>query len=167
MLETLANIGEFVAALGVIGSLIFLAVETRKNTSTLRASLTSDALNQFAVVNDFAMTDKSLREVIDKSMTPDAVASDFSEAEWSQFVYFARATIMRIEGIHILYLQGLIEKELWEARMRLTAGLLITPVWKTYWETERNNSIYTTSFIDALESVEGIEFQLPTSAEGN
>jgi hypothetical protein len=43
-LEDLGNIGEFVAAVGVIASLIYLAVQIRQNTDSLRAATFQDGL---------------------------------------------------------------------------------------------------------------------------
>lgn len=46
--DALSTIVEFVGAVAVVGSLLFLAFETRKNTKTARASLPKDSLTATA-----------------------------------------------------------------------------------------------------------------------
>ena len=48
-LEDLGNLGEFVAAIGVIASLVYLALQIRQNTASLRSS-THQQLAQLSVV---------------------------------------------------------------------------------------------------------------------
>ena len=56
-LQDLGNIGEFIAAIGVIASLIYLAVQIRQNTRTLRGTFHDSSVNriqtwQLALVSD-------------------------------------------------------------------------------------------------------------------
>ena len=47
-LESLANVGEFVGGVGVIASLIYLALQIRRSTSSQRADITARVLDHMA-----------------------------------------------------------------------------------------------------------------------
>jgi hypothetical protein len=159
--EAIGAVGETVGAAGVIASLLFLAFETRKSTKTARASLTNEALIQVALLNDMAVSDPQLRDLFEKSGTPGIPVSDYSDEEWKVLLHFARALFFRIEGMHTLYRQGLIEEDLWRIRMSMTAALLQFPIWKKYWETDKANAMYTPSFIAALDDMKAAAYQAP------
>ncbi|MEQ8694011.1 MAG: hypothetical protein RIC85_01625 [Gammaproteobacteria bacterium] len=150
--EALGSLAELFGALGVIASLLFLAFETRKNTKTARASLTHQAIKEIADLNDFAVSNPRLRDLISKSMTPGVPISEFSDEEWKDILHFGRAMFMRIEGMHILYKQGLIEEELWNLRREFMAGLMKFPIWKRYWEQDELNGVYTAEFINLINT---------------
>ena len=62
-LETLANIGEFVGALGVIISVIYLAVQVRKQTEESRLAATRELADQYQSCLAACVEDPSLSEV--------------------------------------------------------------------------------------------------------
>jgi hypothetical protein len=94
-LEDLGNIGEFVAAVGVIISLIYLAVQIRQNTISLRHASTE-------------VTDLFWRGTFD----PESLSED----EWHRFIHIASAMIRRLELVFHNHQQGFVPAQVWEAQ---------------------------------------------------
>jgi len=150
--DAISTIAESVGAVAVVGSLLFLALETRKNTKTARASLSNDSLTATAELNDVILADAELRRIVSKATNPNIALEEYSEDERDAVIYLARALFMRYEGLYMLYRQGLVELDLWEGRKALMSGLLQLPVWEEYWEQEQKNSIFTSRFTDTVNS---------------
>ncbi len=51
-MDLIANLADLIAALGVIGSLVFLAIQVRENTKTVRNTHWENHLNRLA--NNFS-----------------------------------------------------------------------------------------------------------------
>ena len=62
-LDDLGNIGEFVGAVGVVVSLIYLAVQIRRNTRSVRASTFQEAVRDVAILSDLLATDAELSRI--------------------------------------------------------------------------------------------------------
>jgi hypothetical protein len=162
--DVLATCAEIVGAFGVIASLVFLAVETRKNTTTMKASLSNDVLTASAELNDVIMANPELREAASKSLNPNSAVDDFSTAEKDTVIYLARATLMRYEGVYMLYKQGLVERSVWDSRRALAAGLIQLPIWSEYWKMDKDIGLYTEEFVEAVSNADAAEFKTPISA---
>jgi hypothetical protein len=163
--DAIGAVGEIVGAAGVIISLGFLAFETRRNTESLRASLSHDTLKSVAELNDLIVENPELRRVASKIQNPAVSVDDLDTDELDIALYIARALFMRFEGIYLLYKRGLVEEELWLQRQAAGAGMLQLPILKRYWEDEMNNSVYTPSFIQVMNSAVGANLKAPMSAD--
>ena len=163
-IATATLVAEIVGATGVIASLLFLALETRKSTLTMRASLSNDVLTATAELNDVLLADPELRRVTSKATDPSMSLDDFSLEEKDAVIYLGRALFMRFEGIYMLYKQGLVELLVWESRRGIAAGLIKLPIWKEYWETEQKIGMFTKEFVAAMNSGVASEFPPPISA---
>ncbi len=62
-LEDLGNIGEFVGAVGVVVTLVYLAVQIRRNTISVRASTFQEAVRDVATLSDLLATDAELARI--------------------------------------------------------------------------------------------------------
>ncbi len=163
--EAATTIAEAIGAIGVIGSLIFLAIETRRNTKTLRASLSSDALESIAALNDTVFADPELRRAVSKSTNGKLVATDFNEDEWDAIIYLGRAIFLRLEGAYVLFKQGLIEDDVWEIKRAVGAGMIKLPIWKRYWEQDQSNGIFSAGFVAELDRESDATFRTPRRSD--
>ncbi len=62
-LQDLGNIGEFVGAIGVIASLVYLAAQIRQNTRSVRVSMFREAVRDFALASDVLAGDAELARI--------------------------------------------------------------------------------------------------------
>jgi hypothetical protein len=102
----LAHIADIVAAIGIIGSMIFVGVQLRQNTRSVRSSAlqqnTDHWQNYYAFLADpkFAAT-----------FAKGSAGHDLEQAEFNQFFLLCRALLMGMENQHYQFQQGLIDKE--------------------------------------------------------
>lgn len=130
-LQDLGNIGEFVAAIGVIVSLVYLAAQIRQNTRTTR----SEMLQQHSL---------SLQEqLIALGSSADASRvlnsglrdwDDLAEDDQTRFSLMMAGTFQGFESAYQQYRSGLLEEELWSSyRDRLRWYLARRGV-RAWWE---------------------------------
>ena len=108
-LEQLANIGEFVSGIAVIASLIYLAIQIRQNTHSVKSStLATNTNNWSSLLTSLATKEKSeayLNGIIGRE--------DISPEHFLQFVQIARAMLVSFETQHYQYLNGALDDEIY------------------------------------------------------
>jgi len=106
-LVDLANLGEFVGALGVVASLIFVGFEIRRNTRATRA--TTMQMNADYWLH--YMTSMANRENGDVYAKGAAGRENLDPQEFGQFFFLCRSTFMGCENQHHQYLAGLLDDD--------------------------------------------------------
>jgi len=112
-LADLGNIGEFIGAIGVIASLIYVGLEVRRNTKALRAqaheTVVSGYMDSINVISQHAETfAKGIQSTYDEF-------KKFPDDEKVVFVGMIFGFFKHFEQIHAQYRQGLIGEEEWSA----------------------------------------------------
>jgi len=144
-IDQLGSIGEVIGALGVILSLIYLAIQIRRNESTTRAGTTqallstsTDMLYEMSeskstwLVNGMAGESLTTREKVQKDLYYYALFSHFNNAHHQNTV-------------------GKLDSEIWEMfDSRTSRNVDSMPDFDEWWETFRPN--FTTSFQDYVEA---------------
>lgn len=133
--EMLSAIGQAVAAIGVIPSLIYLAVQIREqNKERRRAGINlltaqwSDLVRSAQESRDFAVTFLQGMRSFDGLDAPDKLM--FS-------AFFTRYT-RNCEGMFIYYRDGALEKALWEEVERTMNDYFAYPGVKEWWATRKH-----------------------------
>jgi hypothetical protein len=110
-LEIWALIAEIVAAVGVIVSVIYLAVEIGEGTATLRAQTHHNLLSMANASFEHALEDEKLAEIVARGMAePDSL----SEAEWYRFSLYQLLAFNAWEYGYYLNAARSTPPELWE-----------------------------------------------------
>ena len=154
--EAISSVAEIVGAVAVVISLIYLAHEVRGNTRVMKANSARDAQIQWAIVNETIYQSPD-RMVIAKAFDPNSTIADFSEEERQIVFFFARSVLQRMESELFQFQAGLLDTEIWENHRKWSAGFIHLPVFKDWWRSERNQPVYTKSFLKNIESISEAE----------
>jgi len=136
-LEDLGNIGEFVAAVAVVVSLIYLAAQIRQNTQQIKQSIRSvrastfhTALNSLAGFVVPIAQDPDLADIYQRGLRGESL----NETEWLRFRFVISHLFSLYEHLYYQHRAGLAESELWESRAANMAWYFAQPGWRSYWD---------------------------------
>lgn len=121
--EAIGAIGEIAGAAGVIATLVYLAAQIRLNTRTVRASAASEAEEAWAKTNDQLANDGRLGSLILELETGRKSIEDLDQEELAQLTFVVRASMQRLEGMYFMHKNGLLEEEIWRARLQYLRAL--------------------------------------------
>jgi hypothetical protein len=161
--EAIGALGEWIGALGVIISIVFLAHQVRSNTRAVRARAAYDASIGWADLNEELAqnilfdtnTPGTFNFPADtmRLWQPDADPAAFSPAQMYPYSMLWRSHFQKLEAQYWLLKHGLLDPEQWETKASFFAGMLQLPVPKAWWEAEQKTGIHTAEFCRAMAKV--------------
>ena len=149
-LEQLAALGELVGGLGVIATLLFLALEVRNNSRILRANAKTAGMESFANYNEMIATDPFIAPLIQAVLRGEGAQLD--DVEMFRFTTAVRALIQRMEAQYFQYVEGLVDEEYWTQRRVWLKGFLDNPALSEWWAREAKSSQVTEQFVRHINS---------------
>ena len=134
-LSDLANLGEFISSIAVLGSLGFLFFQMRKMTEQMRQS----ELNQRSLINQNVMTRDheinlmfaELAGVHSKAQMPETA---LSFAEIMELILMLRAALGQMQDVHVQLQAGLIEQDTYDYIEAGVRAILAIPTYRVAWQ---------------------------------
>ena len=152
-LEDLGNIGEFVGAIGVVASLIYLAFQIRQSTSqmkhntrALEVAAFDTSIQQGFAVRRLILSSDALTEIWLQGCVE---YPNLDQRSRARFNLIAESVFYATQGLHARVEAGAMHSELLETQLPVIARLLSQPGLGRWWE--RNQGMYGPSFIRAIE----------------
>lgn len=143
-LEDLANIGEFVGAIGVIVSLVYLAVQIRQNTRTMRAATYESLAQATASSNSLLIADPEIARIVEAGCGMDPLPRE----DRPRFTAYLRMTFRRYDSIFLHHRHATLPPEAWEPHWNSFRRILRSPNVRDFWEYSQND--YTADFRDLV-----------------
>jgi hypothetical protein len=155
-LEDLGNIGEFVAAVAVVVSLVYLAVQIRQNSRWLRASIVQAVAGSFMDFNQTVAANPQLMRVYQIGLEDFA---RLSEEERRQFLHLITSVFRFAEQMFYQYRRGTLEEQMWQGYAENILFIYQQPSVRQWWEIRRG--MFSEEFREYLaNSVPREEFAL-------
>ena len=139
-LQDLGNIGEFVGAIGVIASLVYLAVQIRQNTRTLRAATYESLAQATATANSLMITDPEIARIVEAGLGSEPLPRE----DRARFRAYLRMTFRRYDSIFLHHRHATLPPEAWGPYWNAFRRTLQSPNVRDFWE--RSQEDYTPSF---------------------
>jgi hypothetical protein len=133
-LDALGNIGDFVGGLGVVITLIYLAVQIRQNTATVRASGSASHNDGFNSVFLLFSQDKDARDVYFRGL---ANYEALSAEQQINFDLLAIYVLQSIHGSFYLHREGAISDDAWQDAQFWLSSMTTQPGFHSMWEKWR------------------------------
>jgi len=146
-LESLGNLGEFISSIAVLISLVYLAIQIKKNTETERTSTYQSIVSDFGNMNQSMASDPDLTFLYVKAMEDFAALDAAEKARISQTFYM---TFRYFENMYYQHRRGYLEAELWVGWQRLMLTYFARPGFQTWWKARRE--VFSEPFADFLET---------------
>ncbi len=145
-LQDLGNIGEFVAAIAVIVSLLYLATQIRQNSRLLRSGAFQAAAQQAAQSLGLLAGNPHVAKVLRVARES---YEDLDEDEKLQAHALFMQTFAGYEALYYQYRDGAIDPDLWEGRRKMMLILLAVPGYAAWWRLWRH--VFGQQFQDYIQ----------------
>ena len=146
--EMLSAIGQMVAALGVIPSLLYLAVQIREQNKERRRAGINILTAQWSDLVKTAQESREFAEVFLRGMRS---FDDLDGPDKLRFSAFFTRFTRNCEGMFVYYRDGALEKTLWEGIERTLCDYFAYPGAREWWATRKH--WLTDEFRNVVEAI--------------
>ena len=145
--EQRKDIFEAIGIVAIVASLIFLAIEMRTNTSSVRAA----AYQTWVSVNsDLNGIDEQLSEALAAGFYDSA---NLTTDNYMQFALWHYTIFQMTQSTDYMYKLGAVDQSLWEREINRAAGHLDLPGVRQWWDAGARTQ-FSPEFVELLETTE-------------
>ena len=146
--QDLGSIGEFIAAIATLGTLIYLATQIRQNTESIRSTAEINVSQTMSEWASRAWSDSDVLRIYDQAAVDPA---SLNNDEARKFLWFICELFLIFEGHYHLYRKGDITPGSWRAKSDLLVGLLKNPLVRGWWDDR--SAPFSETFFTYIESI--------------
>ena len=134
-LDQLASIGEFIGGIGVVMSLVYLAIQIRSNTDAERTSTYQSIVSDFGALNNTMASTPELSHLFVQAMEDYHPLSSDEKARISQIFF---QCFRYFENMFYQHKKGYLDEEVWIGWKRLMLTYYSRPGFQSWWEHRRD-----------------------------
>jgi len=146
-------IGEVVGAVGVVASLLYLAVQTRQNTRAVRVASFHQVAGSFSELSLAAFQDPTLASLLTRARSdPEALTLE----ETARYEFFLLTLFRRAESMFFHSEQGTLQRQSWSGIHRTLEASLSRALTRRWWQetADRFNPTFRAYIEELLRAVE-------------
>jgi hypothetical protein len=146
-LQALGNLGEFVGALGVVVSLVYLAQQMQQNTTSVRAASFNSMVQNSITLLEHSFRDSEFAAFLHRAQDDPEGLSPVERLRWDAYM---TAVYRHFGNLVYQHRVGALDRQMWESYERtLEDHLRRTPSWDTWFE--ENKGVFSASLIEQVE----------------
>ena len=134
-LQDLGNIGEFLGAVDVIVSLVYLAIQIRHNTRAVRNSAHQEVIRGMQGFISLVAGDSDTANFYERGLSD---SRDLSRAERIRFSLLLTQFFYSFGQMYDLHREGTLDSESWDAQKEILRWVIKQPGVKRWWPNARS-----------------------------
>ena len=146
--EAVGAIANLLAALGVIATLIYLAIQIRQNTKAVRSSSIQNLVQSLSTTAQAAVENTHIIPLLLKA---NAGAGALTEEERTQLHFWFIMTIRRFEGVYFQRDLGFVDAAVIEGFERSHIAILASKSGQAWWTSSKE--IFNSGFVTYVEEL--------------
>jgi len=152
--QLLGNYGEFVGAIAVVATLVYLALQIRENSRSTRALIEQSTAEFVSKVNLDAATDTDLAALVGRGLSD---LAELEDHEIPRFMMWVLSSLRSYEIAHHQFAEGHLSEPIWHGMQGSIANLLQNESARKVWMVRKVTfSPNFQKFVDSLGIPEGL-----------
>lgn len=147
--DAIGAIGEIVGAIAVVITLIYLSVQLKQNTSSLKANSYQGWMSANIQINSAISNPEQSKIIAAGNLNPKDLTTD----TFISYAMVHMSMMQMAQSIDYLYRSGNLDRGLWEAEMNRAAGILAAPGVRQWWD-EGGKTQLAPEFVEQIESIQ-------------
>jgi hypothetical protein len=145
--DAVSAIADWLGVLLIVVSLVYVAIQIRQNTTTVRAATELETGRQWSEFHSRVAHSQDMADIWDKGLTD---PNTMTATEKRRFVWLVAEYVFLVECLFRQRELGFLSDESWEQHRGTVAGLLLHPLPASWWES--TVSPYSPEFKFAIDS---------------
>ncbi len=145
-LQDLGSLGEFVGAIGVVVSLIYLARQMHQNTTSVRAASFNSMTENSLRLLEPSFREADFADFLHRAQRDPSSLSPMELVRWDAYM---TAVYRHFGNLVYQYRVGALDRQMWQSYRETLKKHLSIPSWQTWFE--ENKGIFSTSLVENVE----------------
>ncbi len=145
-LQDLGSLGEFVGALGVVISLVYLAQQMRQNTTSVRAASFNSMTENSIRLLEPAFRDGDFAEFLHRAEHNPSTLSPNELVRWDAYM---TAVYRHFGNLVYQHRVGVLDRQMYQSYRDTLKQHLRRPSWRAWFR--ENQGVFSTSLVDLVE----------------
>ncbi len=133
-LSELGSLGEFIGAIAVVISLVYLSLQIRHNTRAVRSSMHQDMVDSTLRIAESLSDNESVGRIVLKA---EEDYDDLTQEERVRFEAYAERVFGNFESVFYSYRNSMIEEDLWESWESSYLADVSRNAMRRFWQEKR------------------------------
>ena len=133
-LQDLGSLGEFVGAIGVVVSLVYLAQQMRQNTTSVRAASFNSMTENSIRIPEHSFRDADFADFLHRAERDPASLSPMELVRWNAYM---TAVYRHFGNLVYQYRVGVLDWQMWQSYRDTLKKHLHTPSWRAWFEENK------------------------------
>ena len=151
--EAIGAVGEILGALAVLLSLLYLAVQIRQNTASIKSSTFQNAISSISQVSLGIATDDDSSRIA--QATFEGEIGDLTERDRFRVGLLLTGLFRNYENFWFQYESGVMEEHVWRGVRSAMLGYYRLPNVQNWWN--QRSSIFSPKFVEFLATLDEME----------
>lgn len=135
LLQNLGNIGEFVGAIGVVISLVYLARQMIQNTVSVRAASFNEMVQNSISLLEHSFRDREFAAFLTRAERDPAGLRPEERVRWDAYM---TAVYRHFGNLQYSHRVGALDHQMWSAYRATLKNHLLTPSWADWFQEHRH-----------------------------
>ncbi len=144
--QILGNLGEFIGALGVVTSLVYLAQQMRQNTTSVRAASFNSMVQNSLSLLEHAFRDSEFADFLHRAETDPEALTPGERVRWDAYM---TAAFRHFGNLVYQYRVGALDEQMWKSYQRTLQDHLESPSWEAWFA--QNRHLFSSSLGDEVD----------------
>ena len=144
-IQDLGALGEFVGALGVVISLVYLAQQMRQNTTSVRADSFNSMTENSIRLLEPAFRDGDFADFLHRAERDPSTLSPNELVRWDAYM---TAVYRHFGNLVYQYRVGVLDRQMWVSYRETLKNHLTTPSWQDWFE--ENKGTFSASLVELV-----------------
>ena len=144
--DAASAIAEWLGVIAVVVSLIYVALQIRQNTTTIKSATELETGRMWSDLHSRMAHSENMVDIWDKGLTD---SDSLNPTEKRKFIWFVAEYFYIVENLYRQRNLGFLSLETWSQHEKAVAGLLLHPMIQRWWES--GVSPYSIEFKQAID----------------
>jgi hypothetical protein len=135
VLQALGNIGEFIGAIGVVISLVYLGRQLVQNTQSVRAASFNSMVQNSIRLSEHAFRDHEFAEFLARAQAEPEALDEGERIRWDSYM---TAVYRHFGNLQYSHRVGTLDSQMWTAYQATLKDHLRTPSWARWFQEHRH-----------------------------
>ena len=149
----LGSLGELIASIAVLLTLVFLVFQMRQNTKTMQIATSTAVIENWVQINRDVSQDNDLGDIrLRATETPAGSENALTDKEVQKLSYWVNSGMRTLELSYIHWLDGHLDQRIWEGHLRSFRLWVGVPAVRQLWDGG-NRDLCSQEFRDFVDGI--------------